>query len=232
MPIFDYDNTIVGEQLTPPILRNNKFLAWLNVITKPIGDLWKLVFSYYKDKNSIYSDYDNLTTYNFGDLVKWTDNSIYQATYTNTIGVAESFNGTSPSNTLFWTKILDNYIGVDERIKYNSQIILMEYYLNKWYNVDSLSDQIYIENNTNISSVFVMGESSIYSSSMPISSTYSLTYMGLSPSFPDTTYDYIVWIHALTWADMGDNDSNRENNLRGFLNKYNLSGITYKIDTY
>ena len=60
--IYDYDNELVGEQLTPPVLRKTKFLAWLNVITSPVQKLWNTIFIDYKD-GSDYPDYDAFTFY-------------------------------------------------------------------------------------------------------------------------------------------------------------------------
>lgn len=223
MSIYRYDSNIVAEQITPPVLRTSKLLAWLYVICKPISNLWELVFSMYKETYS-FDDYDNTTLYVLGDKVRYEDNRVYEC--------IESCLGVNCLNTTNWVLILDNFIGVDERIKYTSQIIYLEYFLNKWYRVDTLADQIYIENNTNIASTFVMGESSQYSSTMPNNSAYSETYMGLNPTFPDVSYDFIIWIPTATFTAMGDNAANRESNIRGQVNKYVLSGIKYKIDTY
>lgn len=230
MAIYDYNSNTVAEQLTPPILRNSKFLAWLYVLVKPIQKLWSNFNDDYSN-GDVYNAYDVLTTYNYGDIVVYTNKSVYEATYLID-GVATSFSGIECTNTDYWTLVSENYIGVNERIKYNAQIILLEYALNHWYECDSLSDQIYIVNNTNISSVFLMGETSQYSSTMPNNSDYSETYMGLSPTYPDISYDYIVWVPNAVYLLLGDSNDNRDNNITNFVNKYNLSGLKYKIDTY
>lgn len=231
MSIYNYNTNTVADQLTPPILRQSKFLSWLYVLVKPISNLWSQVFEDYKT-GSVYNNYSSLTTYNFGDKVKWTNNSIYEATYTDSNGLAQSFSSIDPSNTTYWTLINENFIGTDERIKINSQIILLEYYLNRWYNIDSLSDQIYIQNLTYVNNVFVMGNSSTYSSTMPNDSNYSETFMGLNPTYPNTSYDFVVWIPNAVWTTLGTNFDNRYNNVAKIVDKYKLSGIKYLIDTY
>lgn len=230
MSIYNYNSNTVAEQLTPPILRSSKFLAWLYVLVNPIQNLWSRIFEDYTAGNP-YTVYDVLTTYNFGDRVVYTNKSVYEATYL-VDGVATSFSGFDCLNGTYWTLVNDIYIGADERIKYNAQIILLEYALNKYYECDSGSDQIYIENNANISSVFVMGNDSIYSSTMPNDSIYSETYMGNNPTFPNVSYDYVVWFPNATWLLLGNNYDNRLNNIKNFVNKYNLSGLKYIIDTY
>lgn len=231
MSLYDYNSNTVASQLTPPVLRKTKFLAWLYVIVKPIQTLWSQIFEDYKT-GSVYFEYDVLTTYNFGDRVTYTNKSVYEATYTDANGVAQSFNGVECTNTLFWTLINDNLFGVDERVKYNSQIILLEYALNSWYLVDAGSDQIYIENNPNISNVFVMGLDSQYSSTMSKDSNAMETYMGLNPNYPNVSFDYTIWFPNAVWLALGDSYDNRLNNITNFVNKYNLSGIRYMVDTY
>jgi hypothetical protein len=230
MALYDYDNEIVAEQLTPPALRESKFLAWLYVITKPIQNFWSLIFEDYKIGSS-YSDYSGATTYDFGDRVLWTDKAIYEATYTDADGVAQSFSGEAPSNTLFWTKVNNDFIGVDERIKYNSQLIVLEYALNKWFLNLSATDQIYVNTNAITSNIFLMGETGTYSSTMANSSPFSLYFMPEDATFP-TQYNFTINVPAALFTTLGTNSTNRENTVRAFADKYVLSGITYNVTTY
>jgi len=231
MAIYDYNTDTVSEQLSPPVLRTTRFLAWLKVLTSAIQNKWSLVFEDYKTGN-LYTDFDILVTYNFGDRVLWTNKTVYEATYLDSDGVAQSFDGIEPINTTYWTLVNENCFGIDIRIRINSQIILLEYFLNQWFFVDSGSDQIYIENNTNVSDVFVMGTSSAYSSTMPKESIYSETFMGLSPTYPDVSYDFIVWVPSVLFTTLGSDYTNRYNSVAQIVDKYKLAGIRYKIDTY
>jgi len=231
MAIYDYNSNTVAEQLTPSKLRQSKFLAWLYVICSPIQNLWSLIFNGYKD-GSNYNDFNILTTYNFGDRVIYTDKSIYEATYTDTNGIAQSFNGVECINPDYWTLVNENFIGASERIKYTSQFILLEYALNKWYRIPTTDPQIYIEKNDVISAQFVMGESSDTSSSMPNDSVNQIQYMVLDAVYPDVSYDFIVWVPDAVFTTLGTNTANRENNVKNFVDKYKLSGIKYKVDTY
>lgn len=223
MAIYDYNSNTVANQLTPPVLRKSKFLAWLYVLVNPIQNLWSRIFEDYKT-GSVYSEYNALTSYVVGDRVTYTNKSVYECIKAST--------GNNCLDTEFWVLINDNLFGVDERVKYNSQIILLEYALNRWYLVDSVSDQIYIENNTNISNVFVMGLDSQYSSTMSKDSNAMETYMGLAPTYPNVSFDYVIWFPNAVWLSLGDSYDNRLNNITNFVNKYNLSGIKYMVDTY
>jgi len=221
--IYDYDNELVGEQLTPPVLRKTKFLAWLNVITSPVQKLWNTIFIDYKD-GSDYPDYDAFTLYALGDRVIYTDKMIYEA--------IDASLGALPSDTTKWVLINDNFIGVKERIKYNSQIILLEYALNKWYRIPSTDPQIYIENTSNVSMQFVLGDSSATSSLMPNDSINQIQYMGNNPTYPLVEYDFIVWVPTAVYNTLGNDTANRYNNVYKFVSKYVLSGIKFRIGDY
>jgi hypothetical protein len=77
MSIYTYDTEQVSEQLTPPLLRRTKALAWLYTLTSQVQWLWALVFEDYKD-GSVYAEYDNSTTYNRLDRVVYIDNKVYE----------------------------------------------------------------------------------------------------------------------------------------------------------
>lgn len=230
MAIYDYDNQVVGEQLTPPVLRNTKQLAWINTLTAAVQNLWSLVFEDYRIGSS-YSDYNGATTYDFGDRVIWDDKCIYEATYTNSLGVAESFSGEAPSNTVFWTKVNEIFIGSDERVKYSAQKLLFEYALNKFFRIAaSPADQIYIQNNfIDTGDVFVMDTDSAESSVMPLDSFYQEDYMDLTATYATGIYDYTIFVPISDYTLLG---ASAEAIIRTFADKYNLAGMQYDIQTY
>lgn len=223
MPIYDYDSSIVAEQLTPPVLRQTKSLAWLNVICRPIQYLYDLIFVDYKD-GSDHDVFDYTTAYNAFDKVIYLDNKVYEC-------IKASLNK-YPTNTEYWVLVNENFIGASERVKYNSQIILLEYALNKWYRNDTISDQIYIENVTNVSLQFVMSNDSVYSSVMPNDSNNQIQYMGNAPTYPLTDYDFIVWVPNAIFNTLGSDTVTRTKNVESFVNKYVLSGVKYRIGNY
>lgn len=230
MAIYDYDNQVVGEQLTPPVLRTTKQLAWINTLTAAVQNLWSLVFEDYRVGSS-YSDYNGATTYNFGDRVIWDDKCIYEATYVNSLGIPESFSGTAPSNAILWTKVNEIFIGSDERVKYSAQKLLFEYALNKFFRVAaSPADQIYITNNfIDTGDVFVMDTDSTESSVMPLDSFYQEDYMDLTATYATGIYDYTIFVPISDFTLLG---ASAEAIIRTFADKYNLAGFQYEIQTY
>jgi hypothetical protein len=228
--IYDYDTSVVGEQLTPPILRQTKFLAWIKVIVRPIQNFWSLVFEDYR-LGSNYLAYNGSTTYNLGDRVIYLDKCIYEATSVTVLGVAQSFSGVLPTNTVFWTKVNEIFIGSDERVKYSAQKLLFEFALNKFFMVAALpADQIYITNNfINSGDVFVMDTDSELSSVMPLDSNFQEDYLDYTATYATGIYDYTIFVPTADYTALG---SNAEAIIRTFADKYNIAGMQYDVVTY
>ena len=226
MSIYSYDNKIVAEQIAPPTLRQPKFLAWLYVITKPVQSLWSLIFNGYKDGSIFDYDLDNSGipigfVFIKGDVIKY-NKAIYVC--------IETFTYSGIINLIKFNKLQDNFLGVEERIKYNSQKILFEYALNIWFNAPNT---IFITNNfLQYQNIFFMGEKSETSSLMPINSIYSFDYMGNIPIYITANYDYTINVPIAIFNALGTTTTNKENTIRQFADKYNLAGTTYNVITY
>lgn len=116
-------------------------IAWLTVLVKPAQ----------LEQDLIANDYDNGSTAPFysgiiyvpGDRVIGTDNALYEC--------IANVGGIPPPNAQYWLKLLDTYIGVQERIKYNGQKLVLEFALNRFFRTvfrqPVLISDIYIENN-------------------------------------------------------------------------------------
>lgn len=232
MSIYSYDNKIVAEQIAPPTLRQPKFLAWLYVITKPVQSLWSLIFNGYKNGSTFDYDLDDPYTSIYiyfivkGNIIKY-NKGIYLC--------LETFPYTGTIDLTKFDKLQDNFLGVEERIKYNSQKILFEYAMNKWFSVPNVNIPypIFITNNfIQAETVFLMGGSSETSSLMPNSSVYSTNYMGNMPTYITNTFDYTINVPLDLFNILGTTTTNKENTIRQFADKYNLAGITYNVITY
>jgi hypothetical protein len=218
MAIYDYDANIVSEQLTPPILRRDKFLAFLNVLCNPIKNIWINVFQDYKEGGS-YSPYSSIVTYDFGNKVIATDKSIYQCIVTTSLNV-------KPSSTTNWVKVNDLFIGSNERVKYSAQKILFEYALNNFF----ITSGIYITNNfVTASNNFVMDDESENSSNMPLDSYYQEDFMDDTATYNTAIYDYTIFLPIAFHTSLG---ANANGIIKSFADKYNLAGMQYNIDTY
>jgi hypothetical protein len=220
MSIYNYDNEIVAEQLTPPVLRNPKMLGWLYTLTYAIQNKWSLIFEDYKT-GSTYSDWNLLTTYSVKDRVIWTDKSIYEC-------IKATLAGDAPYDAEYWVKVNDLFIGMDERIKYTSQKLIFELALNTFFKTTG----IFITNNfVNANTNFVMGGSSSTSSVMPLNSINQIDYMGYSPYYLIYPYDYTINFPLADFTALGT-ATESDLIIKNFADKYNIHGMQYNIATF
>jgi hypothetical protein len=225
MSFYNLNTDYVGEQLTPPKLRTSKFLAWLKVLLKPLNRFMNIDFDFYMT-GATCGDYDNTITYSFGDNVIGSDKCVYECIVASSLGV-------NVTNTTNWIKLNSNFIGANERVKYNAQIMLFEYALNKYFRVAALpADQIYITNNTYYTDHFVMGNTGTYSSTMPTNSVNQIHYLGNTYTYSSSLFDYTIYVPVAIFNGLGTNTANRENAIRNFANQYNLAGMVYNVVTY
>ncbi len=223
MSIFNYNAYVVGEQITPPDLRKPKFMAWLDVLLKPLQWAADNLFVDFSN-GSNYPEYDGLTGYSFGDTVIWSDKRVYK--YISTTITA----GTDPSNDAYWTLVNETFIGVNEQVKYNSQIIVFEYHLNKYFLVSPINPQIYLSDNANSGSNFMMGFTGPYSDNMPVNSAYQINYMSTIPAY--TLTDFTINVPLTLFNSLGNTSANSEKAIRNYADKFVLSGMCYDVSTY
>lgn len=223
MSFYDYNTQQINEELLPPELRQPKHRAWLKVLLTPLQYFRDLFFDSYIDSVNV-PVWDSSTTFFPGVRTIYFDNSVYECVQTNS-------NTIPNSAPIYWRKIQDVYIGVTERLQYNSQIIIFEYALNKWFRNIGATDQIYIVTNQTESDFFQMAESEVLSSSMSMLDLYATEFMGVSFTAL-TQYDYTIMVPAVLFASLATLPSDSENIIRNIVNKYNMAGMQYSVDTF
>lgn len=132
MSLFQYNPFMLGEDLTPSALRKNKFTAWLRVLLRPVYYMSDIFTDDFITGAELYPDYNSMTTYNYGDRVIYSDRGVYECMVASSIGVSPFGDFSSNTN---WNKILQDFISIDERIKTTSQIITLEYAINRYYRI-------------------------------------------------------------------------------------------------
>jgi hypothetical protein len=224
MSIYDINFNTQTDNLENPLRRKPKFAAWMHTLMKPLQWLHNLFYiEYVNGSYNLYNKYDSLTAYTVGDRVYGEDRGLYECIQLGT--------GNPTTDTNYWVKILDNFIGLEERRKYTSQIITFEYMLNRWFFNNPADPQIYIRNNNIISNIFLMAPSDPYSSKMSVNDYFATTYMCVDPSYP-STYNFTIYVPAALFATLGNNLNNRESAIRAYADKFVLAGIRYNIDTF
>lgn len=124
-------------------------------------------------------------------------------------------------------------IGVRERIKYNSQTIVLEAVLNKHFGV-IVAPFIYIQNGISIEQEIFLTDSG---------DGYLPIYFGDSPNDVDTiyigeevdynpAYDFIVYVPSALYATLGASNPERTARVQEQVDKYKLIGVINNIATY
>lgn len=239
---YSYNLANATLNLLPPSKRKPTTLALFSSSDWYLQYLHDIFFNKYANGDSSI-DYNNATAYVVGDKVRYVDNKIYER-----IGVG-STTGTIPTDANFWMPILNNFIGVVERAKYQSFRLVFEYALNKWFktqfnqftgwdgsgNPTPLSD-IYIQNTLVDTNSFIVGvdesqSSSVWASDLEqLVSVINLDYL-YNPfmfviNIPTAVYD------ALLPAEPPGITTPKDNVVRAFADNYVLGGVTYTINPY
>lgn len=156
------------------------------------------------------------------DQVKY-GKSIYECTADGTTN--------DPTNTNDWRLIQPNFIGVDERIKYNGQKIVLEWALNTEFDgvfrqpVTGINSDIYIENIPASLAGFRIGEDESGTDVSSIGQTTSSDSIGGTYPFVQINnfqINFPVALYALT----------NESAVRNFVDKYIPVSLNYIIVTY
>jgi hypothetical protein len=218
--IYIIQFSLLWEKLFPPHLRKTLHLVWGAVLVAPLQSLRDLIFNDYAN-GSYASKYDNATAYVVGDKV-YLNRVLYKC--------IDATTGNAPTNTTYWEVLLDNRIGVRERIKYNSRKVLFEYALNRWFEIGLSYPQIYITNNNIYGTAFLLGATGEYSSSMANSSYYQQYYLGNTYDY--NSYAFTIYVPIAVFNALASNNTDRENIIRGFANRYVISGMNYNVITY
>ena len=171
-----------------------------------------------------------------GNQVKYTDKAIYQCWVAST--------GNLPTNTNYWFKIQDKFVGIEPRMKYNAQHILFEWALNEWFgttfvNVPGNSD-IWIGPGSPSDVVLYVGFTETNSSLIVYGNGQAQTFIqaiNIANTGSEFTINVPIGVaNALTTpptTDIAPNISaNNENIIRQIADLYNYAGITYDVITY
>ena len=219
----------------PPKKRLPIYKAWTKTLLKPLQVLYNTMFGTFQNGNAA-ALYNPATAYAVGNQVKYTDKAIYQCWVAST--------GNLPTNTNYWFKIQDKFVGIEPRMKYNAQHILFEWALNEWFgttfvNVPGNSD-IFIDAVTADLGAFYVGLTETESSYVVFDepeATAFIQALNLTTAGISFTINVPIGVaNALTTpptTDIAPNISaNNENIIRQIADLYNYAGITYNVITY
>lgn len=222
--IINTDNFAVN--FLPSKKRKEVYKAFAKVLLNPLQILFDTIFGTFKSGNSA-ADWDVSTAYAVGDQVKYIDKANYQCWVANT--------GEIPTNTDYWFKIQDKFVGIEPRMKYNAQHLIFEWALNEWFGttfVNSPGDSdIYIEGNAGAQVAFYVGGNETNSSSSVLENGEAVSFIQ-AEDLANATIEFNIYIPVAVWTALDADASNRDKIVRQLADLYVYGGINYDINTY
>jgi len=227
MGFYDIDYNDLVFNLTPQTRRKPRFISWFLSLLAPQKNVSDLFFDVYVGGQT-YPYYNPLvTSYPKGTRVTFLG-AIYEAQL--------STGGALPTDTNYWTQIVADFRGVNERVRYNSQKILLEFILNKWFNTTWLQPddpfnptrpEIYVDSNLTDNQVLT----SYYTENAESNIYYydSLTYAYVLNNYTFNQPAFSIFVPAYLLVALG---VDAQNQIRAIADKYVIAGITYDIQTY
>lgn len=218
--IFDIDFNQQAVDQFPPDKRDPQPLALMQAILAATQWCRDLVLGGFKYGSTAptYSP----GAYTLYDQVKY-GKSIYECLVNGTTN--------DPTNATDWRLIQENFIGVDERIKYNGQKIVLEWALNLQFDgifrqpATGLNSDIYITNIAASLSGFRIGQTEAGADVSSIGQTTSSDSIGGSYPFIQINNFQINFPVALYAAT-------NESAVRNFVDKYIPISLNYTIVTF
>lgn len=229
MSIYSVNYNTTSVNLLPTHKREENIKNLAYSLMSPMVDL-NTIFTYLRTGTSA-GDYNALTVYTYGELVNYQRRVYFRNEVT-----AGYVAGITPNTSEYFVKVLDFTIGLDERIRFTPNKLVLEYALNAIFgttysNPPTLSD-IYITRNTNDSDAFEVGQVETESSTI---SQMDIDAQWAIPEFePDGTimYDYTVNVPVAVWTALASTPTERDNIVISVLNKYKLVGFVADVQTY
>lgn len=246
MPNYRVTYNTQGQWLTPPAKRRPKLLSFLYALLAPLQWLHDNFFDErIKDGvrtggyvlGNLVDPWNNAINYLKGQRVMGLDNfSVWEALQDNT-----NIDPLSPTQTS-WLKVLDDWVGLNERTVYTSQVLELEYILNNrfypLYNLEFINWNF--DNTTNWTRVSPYSD--IYIT--PLNGTYFTIY---ETAIGSTIFSYAdpsvipIYDSASFPLNFGKFQINVKNSIltavgekaiRAIADKYVIAGVQYTVVGY
>ncbi len=217
MSLFDIDFNQQAVELMQPDKREPENKALWKTVLKPLQWARDMIFGIFKEGNTVppYSP----GSYNTYDQVKY-NKAIYESLIDSNTDLPTTSN---------WFLVVENFIGTDERQKYNGQKLVLEYALNKEFDgvfrqpVTAINSDIYLTKLAPVLAGFRIGETEAGSSNVG-ADTSSDSIGGTYPFVQLNNFQ----INIPTALFSATNDAA----IRNFVDKYIPISLNYLIVQY
>lgn len=222
MSIYDVDYNTVATEMLPPDKRTTGITAFVKALLTGVQYNRDLVLDSYRNGNAA-ALWNNVTTYAKGARV-----SYLKSIYESLVG-----GNTDQPPSAKWIKVQDNFIGLSERVYFNTQKIVFEWAINRWFlttfrQPPAVSD-IFVSLNAKSPGVFRVGG---------IEQISSVTFYNASSEYVINTFSFAVFnnitinVPVAVYNALDSLPANRDKIIRAFADLYMTAGINYNVVTY
>ena len=233
MSQYNYSTSYFTKEMLPISFRQPIIESYLTDLLSPMQRINDLFANDYLT-GCTYSSYYTSSTYNIGDRIT--------SGYDRKLYIYESLTASNLNNALnltnCWMPIIPSPIGVEERMSYCSNKIILEWSLNRYFKGTfsqpgtGVSSSIFIEDNNAIITEFIVGYDETDSSSIGYDSSSGYIFATNSPGNWVNNYNYIVWVDHSLYGSTFSNLSGGSQSIKNFTNKYNTLGVSFDVVSY
>lgn len=229
--IYDLDIDYVAEKYIPPELRQPKRLALLRVLLVALKRRHRDIFGPTESfvNGDVTPFWDTLTTYSYGQNVRV---GIQRWECTEVAGSTGEFPKDYPD---VWHLIADDFVGIDQRVAFRGGKMSMEYALNLYLNFVTFTiiPPIYIATQSNATPTMMLNNNvAPYLNYMSNNPVFQQTYMANNSIYTTSNVNFIVYVPTLLFNSLGATYSDCQNVVRGYVDKWNIAGMTYDVQPY
>lgn len=221
--IFAVNQGLQEVRLLPPDKRYPNIIALGNIFFSQLQYLRDLWLGSWRT-GFVGLPYLPTTTYQLGNRVIY-KSKVYQSLIAG--------NNALPTDINSWSLLLDNFVGVDERIQYNGTTIVLEYAINKHFATvfrqpPNRSD-IYTVTNTKAPSGFIIGGTESISSIVYLNASSEVIVNSYASS---VFYNLTIMVPIALFNSLDPSAANATQIITNFAKGLVVAGITFNIQTY
>lgn len=224
--------TALFSNLNIPKLRTLAHTAWLNILSTPLV----LIQDWFTKRVNgyVYPTFNNATNYSVNAYVLY-GRASYVCILTPSTGL-----NPLPTNIIYWYKILDDYIGLNERSHYSAQKVMFEFALNRRFSPTTITPpfgstipSIYIV--TNFSSPVILWSAPAGTDTFTYvapNSSISFWYSMLGNPTITPFYNFTIYVPSAVISATAPTVSEAFYIITQEANRYNMAGLTFNIIQY
>ncbi len=229
MSLYDVDFDQLARDYYPTHKRLTNLLGVQYSFLKPLNDA-NLFFKYFREGGT-FTAYSGATTYTYGQYVQYQRRVYYRNEVTD--GYTS---GITPVNTTYWVKILNSFIGSNERLKFGPSKLVYEYALNKIFGTvfrqpSVGTSDIYITDLNTEDDTFYVGE--LDTDTAQVSETDQTALFFVPENDPSGgESDYAINVPIAVYNALAATNVERDAIITSVANVYRLVGYNFDIVTY